>query len=36
MPSYCRQGVCLAGFEVAILYESENGKHEETKGANRE
>ena len=26
MPSYCRQGVCLAGFEVAILYESENGK----------
>ena len=36
MPSYCRQGVCLAGFEVAILYESENGKQRKTKGANRE
>lgn len=31
MPSYCRQGVCLAGFEVAIQCKSENGKRRKRK-----
>ena len=29
--SYCRQGVCLAGFEVAIQCKSENGKRRKRK-----